>query len=74
MKAADFSLSPIYHAAWSSIEPGKGISLRFPRFIRVRTDKSVQDATSAEQITHLYSQQQQIISTQKEQDEEDDYY
>ena len=42
------SLSPIYKAAIGKVESDKGIALRFPRFIRHRDDKTVDQATNSE--------------------------
>ncbi|ODQ67022.1 ATP-dependent DNA ligase [Nadsonia fulvescens var. elongata DSM 6958] len=61
VKTADLSISPIYTAAASFVgKNGKGVSLRFPRFIRIRDDKDVTDSTSSEQIAEFYSSQVNI--------------
>ncbi|EGW31342.1 uncharacterized protein SPAPADRAFT_56206 [Spathaspora passalidarum NRRL Y-27907] len=55
---ADLSLSPIYKAAHT--EYGKGISLRFPRFLRIRDDKGIEDATSSTEVAEFYERQAHV--------------
>jgi DNA ligase-1 len=52
LRCADLGASPTYCAAINKIAQvaGKGISMRFPRFVRARVDKSVKMATTSSML------------------------
>ncbi|KAE9148600.1 DNA ligase 1 [Phytophthora fragariae] len=68
---ADLSISPKYTAAIGLVAKDKGISLRFPRFIRIRDDKDTTQATNSSQIADLYRAQGLATVTNGDEEEDD---
>ncbi|XP_072947952.1 DNA ligase 1 [Epargyreus clarus] len=74
VRCADLSLSPAHRAAGGLVHRDKGVSLRFPRFIRVREDKTPEQATTAQQIAELYLAQDQVKNQGTKKLTDDDFY
>jgi DNA ligase-1 len=55
---ADITLSPTYTAAIGLVSEERGLSTRFPRFLRVREDKSVEEATEAAELASMWRKQE----------------
>ncbi|KAL2072196.1 hypothetical protein VTL71DRAFT_11539 [Oculimacula yallundae] len=67
MAFADITISPTYTAAIGLVSDEKGLSLRFPRFLKKRDDKSIDEASTNEFLAGLWKKQEEKApSTVKE--------
>lgn len=58
MAFADITLSPVYTAAIGLVNEDRGLSLRFPRFLKKREDKSIEEASTSDFLAGLYRKQE----------------
>ncbi len=58
MAFADVTMSPTYVAAIGLVDEERGLSMRFPRFLRLREDKGIDEASTAEFLAELWWKQE----------------
>ncbi|CAL3971858.1 unnamed protein product [Diplocarpon coronariae] len=71
MAFADITISPTYTAAIGLVSDEKGLSLRFPRFIKKREDKGIDEASTNEFLASLWRKQEEKAPTGVKEDGDD---
>lgn len=69
---ADITISPTYTAAIGLVHEDKGLSMRFPRFLQVRNDKSIEEASTNEFLAELYKKQEKRAPMEGGEDEKEE--
>ena len=57
VEAQEITLSPNHTCAFGAVQEGRGLALRFPRFVRYRDDKSPEEATTTREVVEMYKNQ-----------------
>ncbi|KII92898.1 hypothetical protein PLICRDRAFT_37700 [Plicaturopsis crispa FD-325 SS-3] len=57
IRGADITVSPVSVAGLGLISASRGLSLRFPRFIQVREDKTTDEASTVEFLADIWGRQ-----------------
>lgn len=57
IRGADFTVSPVHQAARGLVHPSRGISVRFPRFIRTVSDRTPEECSTAADIAEMFHSQ-----------------
>ncbi len=65
MAFADITISPVYTAAIGLVQEDKGLSLRFPRFLKKREDKGIDEASTTEFLAGLWRKQESKAPAEK---------
>ena len=77
MAFADITKSPTYLAALGMVDEDRGLSMRFPRFLKVREDKSIDEASTSEFLAELWRKQELRVKPEDAKggnaEEEDDF-
>lgn len=58
IRGADVTISPNYTAALGLVSEERGLSIRFPRFIQRREDKTIEQASTPASLAKIYFEQQ----------------
>ncbi|KAJ3515752.1 hypothetical protein NM208_g14928 [Fusarium decemcellulare] len=66
MAFADITLSPTYTAAIGLVSDERGLSLRFPRFMKKREEKSLEEASTNDFLAGLFRKQEAKAASTKE--------
>lgn len=61
LRFADITLSPVYTAAKGLVSEERGVSCRFPRFIRRREDKGPEQASTPRQLAKMFFDQRSNV-------------
>ena len=70
MAFADITMSPTYTAAIGLVSDERGLSMRFPRFSRVREDKSIEEGSTSAFLAGLwYKQQERAVADNGKKDD-----
>ncbi len=56
--SASVTISPVSVAALGIVSKSRGLSLRFPRFMKVREDKGIEESSTPELIAKMWADQQ----------------
>jgi len=57
VRFADVTLSPVYTAGIGLVSDERGFSMRFPRFIRIRDDKGIDEANTGRDLAAMWEKQ-----------------
>ena len=57
VRFADVTLSPVYTAGMGLVSEERGLSMRFPRFIKRREDKGIDEASTGKELAAMWEKQ-----------------